>query len=144
MMLQHGQAVWDASAVKALAAHIQATLIPPVEQLLLVDYPLRTPPAADAVAPTTGFKLDEVSISLKVTLAMASLLNVLSHLHFAACFSSECGMCSSNSHCWCLHQLRLVLLTLTMLSNPHCTLHEHLGWVETHVMMLLAVRHTCL
>ena len=53
--------------MKALALHVQAALIPPVEQLLLVDYPLRHPPAADAAPPTPGFKLDEVSVSLKVT-----------------------------------------------------------------------------
>ena len=69
LVLQSGQAVWDAASVKALALHVQGVLIPPVEQLLLVDYPLRTPPAADAAPPTVGFKLDEVSVSLKVDLA---------------------------------------------------------------------------
>ena len=68
-MLQSGQAMWDADSVKALALHVQAVLIPPVEQLLLVDYPLRAPPAADAAPPTVGFKLDEISVSLKVNLA---------------------------------------------------------------------------
>lgn len=69
LVLQSGQAVWDATSVKALALHVQAVLIPPVEQLLLVDYPLRAPPAADAAPPTVGFKLDEVSVSLKVNVA---------------------------------------------------------------------------
>ena len=68
-MLQSGQAKWDAGSVKALALHVQAVLIPPVEQLLLVDYPLRAPPAADAAPPTVGFKLDEITVSLKVNLA---------------------------------------------------------------------------
>lgn len=72
-MLQSGQPVWDAARVKALAEHVQATIIPPVEQLLLVDYPLRAPPAADAAPPTAGFKLDEVSVSLKVSLTIAPL-----------------------------------------------------------------------
>ena len=76
-MLQSGQAIWDAASVKALALHVQATLIPPVEQLLLVDYPLRAPPAADAAPPTAGFKLDEVSVSLKVTLRLSILCRAL-------------------------------------------------------------------
>lgn len=66
VVLQDGQEVWDASSIKALAQHVQATVIPPVEQLLLADYPLRAPPAADAAEPNAGFKLDEVSVSLKV------------------------------------------------------------------------------
>ena len=71
LLLQSGHAVWDADTVKALALHVQAVLIPPVEQLLLVDYPLRGPPAAAAAdeTPTIGFTLDEVSVSLKVQLA---------------------------------------------------------------------------
>ncbi|KAL3145911.1 hypothetical protein ABBQ38_015279 [Trebouxia sp. C0009 RCD-2024] len=78
---ESGQPVWDAASVKALAQHVQATVIPPVEQLLLVDYPLRAPPAADAAPPTAGFKLDEVSVSLKVeVLARAHALLVESGL----------------------------------------------------------------
>ena len=64
--MQDGQEVWDASSIRSLAQHVQAAFIPPVEQLLLADYPLRAPPAADAADPSAGFKLDEVSVSLKV------------------------------------------------------------------------------
>ncbi len=65
-MLQSGQAAGDTgSSLRLLAEHVQATLMQPVEQLLLVDYPLRSPPA-DAEDPGLAFKLDEVSVSLKV------------------------------------------------------------------------------
>lgn len=63
---QEGQAGVGSGSARVLAEHVQATLMPPVEQLLLVDYPLRSPPAADVAEPGTGFKLDEVSVSLKV------------------------------------------------------------------------------
>lgn len=49
-----------------LGQHIQATLLPHVEQLLLVDFPLRSASALDKLDVGTGFKLDEVSVSLKV------------------------------------------------------------------------------
>ena len=64
--MQAGQAVWEADDIRMLAQHIQASLVPLVEQLLLVDYPLCRPPASDAAEPSAGFKLDEVSVSLKV------------------------------------------------------------------------------
>jgi hypothetical protein len=67
VMLQSGQAAGDTGSLRLLAEHVQATLMQPVEQLLLVDYPLRSPPAADdADDPGIAFKLDEVSVSLKV------------------------------------------------------------------------------
>ena len=66
VMLQSGQAAGDTGSLRLLAEHVQATLMPPVEQLLLVDYPLRSPPAADVDDPGLDFKLDEVSVSLKV------------------------------------------------------------------------------
>ncbi|DBB03686.1 TPA: hypothetical protein ACH3X3_011009 [Trebouxia sp. C0006] len=63
---ESGQAAGDTgSSLRLLAEHVQATLVQPVEQLLLVDYPLRSPPA-DAEDPGLAFKLDEVSVSLKV------------------------------------------------------------------------------
>jgi len=65
VMLQSGQAAGDTGSLRLLAEHVQATLMQPVEQLLLVDYPLRSPPA-DAEDPGLAFKLDEVSVSLKV------------------------------------------------------------------------------
>ncbi len=65
-LVQEGHTPGDAGGARALAEHVQATLMVPVEQLLLVDYPLRSPPAADADDPGSGFKLDEVSVSLKV------------------------------------------------------------------------------
>ena len=51
---------------KLLAQHIQAKFMHPIEQLLMPDYPLRCPPAAEAAEPAATFKLDEVSVSLKV------------------------------------------------------------------------------
>lgn len=73
-MLQSGQAAGDTgSSLRLLAEHVQATLVQPVEQLLLVDYPLRSPPAADADDPGVAFKLDEVSVSLKVSIKSGSL-----------------------------------------------------------------------
>ncbi|DBA80626.1 TPA: hypothetical protein ACH3X1_007876 [Trebouxia sp. C0004] len=63
---ESGQAAGDTGSLRLLAEHVQATLMQPVEQLLLVDYPLRSPPAADADDPGIAFKLDEVSVSLKV------------------------------------------------------------------------------
>lgn len=68
---QEGQAGVGYGSARVLAEHVQATLMPPVEQLLLVDYPLRSPPAADVAEPGQGFKLDEVSISLKVGLLLS-------------------------------------------------------------------------
>lgn len=53
-------------SAKRLAQHVQATLMRPVAQLLAPDYPLRCPPAADAAEAPGGFKLDEVSVTLKV------------------------------------------------------------------------------
>ena len=52
---------------KLLAQHIQAKFMQPIEQLLMPDYPLRCPPAAEAAEPAVSFKLDEVSVSLKVS-----------------------------------------------------------------------------
>ena len=72
-MLQSGQAAGDTGSLRLLAEHVQATLMQPVEQLLLVDYPLRSPPAADADDPGVAFKLDEVSVSLKVSIKSRSL-----------------------------------------------------------------------
>ena len=68
--VQDGHAARGAGNARVLAEHVQATLMGPVEQLLLADYPLRTPPANDAPDPATGFKLDEVSVSLKVGTAL--------------------------------------------------------------------------
>lgn len=65
-MLQSGEAGRDTGSLRLLAEHVQATLMQPVEQLLLVDYPLRSPPAADADDTGVAFKLDEVSVTLKV------------------------------------------------------------------------------
>ena len=77
---QEGQAGVGSGRARVLAEHVQATLIPPVEQLLLVDYPLRSPPAADIAELGTGFKLDEVSISLKVGFQLFSqICSVWSH-----------------------------------------------------------------
>ncbi len=73
-MLQSGQAAGDTGSLRLLAEHVQATLMQPVEQLLLVDYPLRSPPAADADDPGLAFKLDEVSVSLKVGVLASSLI----------------------------------------------------------------------
>ena len=66
-MLQSGQAAGDTASLRLLAEHVEATLMQPVERLLLVDYPLRSPPAVDADdLQVVAFKLDEVSVSLKV------------------------------------------------------------------------------
>lgn len=51
---------------RQLGQHVQATLLPHVEQLLLVDFPLRAGSAVDSLDLSMGFKLDEVSVSLKV------------------------------------------------------------------------------
>ena len=51
---------------RQLGQHVQATLLPHVEQLLLVDFPLRSGSAVDSLDLGMGFKLDEVSVSLKV------------------------------------------------------------------------------
>lgn len=61
---------------RQLGQHVQASLLPHIEQLLLVDFPLRSASALDKVDVGNGFKLDEVSVSLKVCLLKMALAGV--------------------------------------------------------------------
>ena len=58
---------------RQLGQHLQANVLHYVEQLLLVDFPLRAGSAADSLDLSLGFKLDEVTVSLKVSSATCTL-----------------------------------------------------------------------
>ena len=66
LILQGRLLTSELADARQLGQHVQATLLPHVEQLLLVDFPLRSGSAVDSLDLSMGFKLDEVSVSLKV------------------------------------------------------------------------------
>ena len=65
-MIQGRLSTPQLAEARQLGQHVQATVMPHVEQLLLADFPLRSGSAVDALNLSTSFKLDEISVSLKV------------------------------------------------------------------------------
>lgn len=85
MVIQGRLTASQLAEARQLGQHVQTTMMPPVEQLLLADFPLRSGSAVDALDLSTSFKLDEISVSLKVNCldwyATAQQHGLCGHVH---------------------------------------------------------------
>lgn len=123
-MLQGRLLASQLAEARQLGQHVQASLLPHIEQLLLVDFPLRSASALDKVDVGNGFKLDEVSVSLKVCLLKMALAIV--HL---VCQYYESGV------------LAALLLPLVTLSPLLCGSMRNVPPAQLQVCFILSSMH---